>query len=227
MENVPGRPVISNCDTPTEKASEFLDHHPKPVMQKGKSYIRDSGDFINNTKELQSIPDGAILITSDVVALYPSIPHDAGLKAFKDALDNRESKCISTEDHINMARFVLQNNYFEFNGIVKRQISGTAIGTKFAPRYACIFVDKLETDFLNTQEYLPLVWYRYIDDIFFIWTHGEEKLKFFLDDLNKYHPNINFTHQSNKEYINFLDLTVSLLDNRVSTDLYVKPTDRH
>ena len=88
-----------------------------------------------------------------------------------------------------MARFVLQNIFFEFNGIVKQQISETAIGDKFALTYACIFVDKLETDFRNTQEYLPLVWYRYIDDVFFIWTHSEEKLKFFLADLNKYHPN--------------------------------------
>ena len=145
----------------------------------------------------------------------------------KDALDNRENKFVSTEDLIKMARFVLQNNYFELNGIAKQQISGTAIDTKFALTYACIFIDKLETDFLNTQEYLTLVWYRYIDDIVFIWTHGEEKLKLFLDDLNKYPPNINFTHESNKECINFLDLTVSLLDNKVSTDLYIKPTDRH
>ena len=77
-----------------------------------------------------------------------------------------------------MARFVLQNNYFEFNGIVKQQISGTAI-VKFAPSHACIFMDKLETDFLNSQEYLPLVWCRCIDDIFFIWTHGEKNLSFF------------------------------------------------
>ena len=40
--NVPGRPVISNCRTPTEKVSEFLDHHLKPIMQNGLSYIRDS-----------------------------------------------------------------------------------------------------------------------------------------------------------------------------------------
>ena len=126
-------------------------------MQKGKSYIKDSGDFINKIKELQSISDGAILVTSDVVALYPSTRHEAGLKALKDALDNRESKSISTEDLIEMARFVSQNNYFEFNGIDKQHISGTAIGTKFAPTHACIFMDKLETDFLNRQEYLPLV----------------------------------------------------------------------
>ena len=30
----------NNCGTPTEKVSEFLDHHVKPVMQGGHSYIK-------------------------------------------------------------------------------------------------------------------------------------------------------------------------------------------
>ena len=81
LHSVPGRPVISNCGTPTEKASGFVDYHLKPIMQKGKSYIKDSGDFINKIKSLQNIPEGAILVTADVVGLYPSIPHEAGLKA--------------------------------------------------------------------------------------------------------------------------------------------------
>ena len=37
LEKVPDRPVISNCGTPTETASEFLYHHLKPGMQSGKS----------------------------------------------------------------------------------------------------------------------------------------------------------------------------------------------
>ena len=88
------------------------------------------------------------------MALYPIIPHEAALIALKEALDNRENKSVSTKDLIKMACFVLQNNYFEFDGIFKQQISGTAIGSKFALTYACIFMDKLETGFLNTQEYL-------------------------------------------------------------------------
>ena len=97
----------------------------------------------------------------------------------KDALDNRENKAVGTEDLMKKAGFVLQNNYFEFNGIVKQQISGTAVGTKFAPTYACIFMDKLETDLINTQEILALACYRYIDGIFVILTHWQEKLKVF------------------------------------------------
>ena len=39
LYNVPGRPVILNCGTPTEKASELLDFHSKPLMQISWSYI--------------------------------------------------------------------------------------------------------------------------------------------------------------------------------------------
>ena len=67
---------------------------------------------------------------------------------------------------------IAKNNYFKFNGKVKQQISGTAIGTKFAPPYACIFMDEVETSFIETQEMKALVWFRYIDDVFYLdpWT---------------------------------------------------------
>ena len=54
-----------------------------------------------------------------------------------------------------MTEFVLKNNYFEFNDKVKKQLSGTAIGTKFAPAYASIFMDKIESHFLKSQELTP------------------------------------------------------------------------
>ena len=62
LSNVPGRAVISNCGAPTEKVSEFLDSQLKPMMQAGKSYIRDSLDFINKIKQLDPIPENAILV---------------------------------------------------------------------------------------------------------------------------------------------------------------------
>ena len=147
LSDVPGRPVISNCGMPTEKVSEFLDYQLKPVMQNGKSYIRDSGHFLERIKNINTLPENAILVTADVVGLYPSIPHEAGLSALKKALDNRSVKKIPTENLIKMAEFVLKNNLFEFNNKVLQQISGTAIGTKFAPPYACIYMDRVEQDF--------------------------------------------------------------------------------
>ena len=97
------------------------------------------------------IPQDSILATEDVVGLYPSIPHNAGLKALTEALNCRKNKKMPTDMLVKMAEFVLTNNYFEFGRKVFHQISGTAIGTKFAPSYACIFMDKFETYFLKMQ----------------------------------------------------------------------------
>ena len=65
-------------------------------MQRGWSYIKNSGDFMKKTRNLGSIPKTAILITADVVGLYPSIPHEAGLKALREVLDKREQHTIPT-----------------------------------------------------------------------------------------------------------------------------------
>ena len=168
LQSVPSRPVISNCGTTPEKVSEFLDYHLKPTMQSAKSYIKDSSDFLRKLNDLGKLPENAILVTTDVVGLYPSIPHADGLEALLAKLKEREDKSIATEDLLQMARFVLKNNFFEFDSKIKQQISGTAIGRNFAPPNACIFMDKFETDFLTTQNLKPWVWLRCIDDIFLV-----------------------------------------------------------
>ena len=50
--NVPGKPITSNCGTPTKKVSEYLDFCIKPTMQNRWSYVKDSSDFKNKIKKL-------------------------------------------------------------------------------------------------------------------------------------------------------------------------------
>ena len=59
-------------DFPTEKVSEFLGFHLKPLMQSSWSYIRGSGDFIDKMKRIGKVPEGSFLVTADVVSLYSS-----------------------------------------------------------------------------------------------------------------------------------------------------------
>ena len=100
--------------------------------------MKDSGDFINKIRRIGSVPDNAVLVTAGVTRLYPSIHHYIGLKRLREVLDKREKKNISTEELVQMAEFVLKSNFFKFNGQIKQQISGTAIGTKCGPTYTCI-----------------------------------------------------------------------------------------
>ena len=63
--------------------------------------------------------------------------------------------------------------------------------------------------------------------MFFIWTHGQEKLDSFLEELNRCNSSIKFRYESSKTSIPFLDLKVSLSNGYLSTDLHIKSTDRH
>ena len=121
----------------------------------------------------------------------------------------------------------MKNNIFNFNQKTLKQKRGTATGTKFVPTYSILFLAELEEKSLEKVDNKPYLWWRYRDDIFFIWEHGEEKLRNFLETLNEFHPTIKFTAEWSQKSINFLDVTVSLINGQIETDLFVKFTDSH
>ena len=192
LYDVPGRPVISNCGFYNENISSFLDFHLQPLAQKVKSYIKDTNHFLKKIKGLGQLPGGTILCTIDVVS-YPNIPHNEGLAFLKDFLDSRVDKQVTTDTLIELTQLVLKNNNFGFSDKSYKQICGTAIGTKFAPPYAVLFMAVLEQNILSKVKKKPSVWWRYIGGIFIIWEHREESLQEFINEINSLHPPIKFT----------------------------------
>ena len=75
---------------------------------------------------------------SDAVALYPSIPHDGGLHALTCFLREKIFSDVVNRGILDLARFVLTRNYFEFNGNLYIQKSSTGIGAIMAVVYAVI-----------------------------------------------------------------------------------------
>lgn len=76
----------------------------------------------------------------------------------------------------------------------------------------------METKFLKNQKLEePVVWFCYTDNVFLV-----KNISSFSEDLNKFHLNIKFTHETNKECIHVLDLQVGILDGQGLIDLYVK-----
>ena len=89
------------------------------------------------------------------------------------------------------------------------------------------FMGKLEREFLITQDVKARKWWRFIDDNFAIWTHGESSLRDFIESLNRHHPTIKFTATWLAQKVMFLDMTVYLENGQIRTDLHVKPTNKH
>ena len=57
-------------------------------MTSGMNYINDTSDFLSKLKNLKKVPDNAILVATDVVGLYLSIPYIESLEILKKQFDN-------------------------------------------------------------------------------------------------------------------------------------------
>ena len=101
------------------------------------------------------------------------------------------------------------------------------MGTNVAPYLANIFMARFEDTYVYTYKPQPLIWLRFIDDIFCIWTHRQEQLDNFIQFLNSCHKSIKFTTEISNECISFLDTNIILTGGKLITDLYSKPTDSH
>ena len=118
-------------------------------------------------------------------------------------METRVDKQISSDTLAELADVVLKNNIYEFDEKTFKQKRGTAIGTKFASPYAILFMADFEEKILESFEKKPMIWWRYIVDIFFIWELGEESLKVFIEQVNMFHFTIKFTAEYSKEEVNF------------------------
>ena len=225
----PGRPIISGNGSPTEKLSQLVDHFLQPLIPKIKSYLKDTSHFLNVLKNLGEVPKDSILVTLDVSSLYTNIPTIEGIRAVAKLLAKHRFGGTEPRNQkiVRMLKYVLTLNNFRFNGENYLQIGGTAMGTKCAPSYANCFMGDWEEKYVYTYHLQPLIWKRFIDDIFMIWTHGEEELQNFLRHLNNSHESIKFTMESSKSHIAFLDTLVKLNEGKISSELYTKPTDSH
>ena len=90
---------------------------------------------------------------------------------------------------------VLKKNNFQFNGVNYLQIGGTAMGTKVAPSFAITYMGNFEEKHVYTYIQQPLMYLRYIDDIFIIWQHGVNDLAKFIEHMNSAPPLYQIHHR--------------------------------
>ena len=148
---------------------------------------------------------------------------------------------------IETSSFILLNNNFLFDNIMYKQLIGTAMGTKFAPPYACLAIRFLEETKLynelavrfspNYCDFIIKHFFRYMDDGIIPWPKVLD-INIFENLLNNLDPKIEFTLDAAKEvdnpdvikqqFLNFLDIKIILHDSReVETDMYYKATNTH
>ena len=150
---------MSSCDAPTERISEFVDYHLRPLVT---PYMKDTTDFMLKLSALSHLPQNCIVVTFDVNSLYTNIPHDEGIEACRLFLETRPLLHPPTVYLTKMMELILKQNNFTFNNEHYLQVNGMAVGTRMAPSYANLFMASVEVQLLSWITDKPLIWWRYL-----------------------------------------------------------------
>ena len=219
----PLRLITSCCGTAIEHLSQFTEFYLQPLARRLPSFIKDTTDLLNRIKELNKngpFPEGTLLVSWDVVSMFPNIDNNLGLTAVEKALDARDKSIPSTKCILEAVEICLKCNHSVFKGDFFLQIHGTAMGPKNACSYADLAMGELDHKAKFCGPLKPALWWRYRDDIFDLWQQGPSALENFTGFINSLYPTIKFELLSSDSYLNMLDVTLYLIDGFIRTDIY-------
>ena len=226
--NPPGRPIVSGIDSVTSRIGKYIDHYLQPLVKLVPSYLKDTGDTIRLLEKIRHQGD-ILLVTADVAALYTCIPHHLGLAAVETFLTRNSLLPILQRNFImELLVFATKHNYFWFQGVFYSQIRGVAMGAKYAPSLANLFMAQWEEDVVYALRRPELLlWARYIDDVLFLWKGDMESLDAFMIQWNDNDRGIVLSYEASPTSIHFLDLEISTTHDKLEFKTYFKPTDRN
>ena len=233
-----GRPKVHKPDHPLREildgsggVMKDTDKHLagiiKPYAYENKFRLENSEDFVKRASELV-LKEDEVLVSYDVVAMYPSIPQDRAITAINHKLVNdpelsQRTKMTPTEI-IELLRMCLGGTYFVFNQQLYIQIRGLAIGASTSGFAADIVMEQVETTALATFINPPSFWARFVDDVY---SNPKKKIKdLFLAHLNAQDEHLKWTAEEEKEkQLPYVDVrTMRQPDGTLKFDVYRKPT---
>ena len=195
----------------------------KPLISNNNE-VKDSFEFKEFILGQQVSSENECMISFDVTSLFPNIPLNETIELCEQLWT--ETETMTKEALVELLRFSTKDLSFLFNDKWYKQKDGVAMGSPLAPTLASIFMQSFENIIDQFTGSKPLVYKRYVDDIFLIFEK-EDQVKPFLDYMNGIHPNIKFTmefEQQNK--ISFLDVLIKRVNHeRYQTEVFRKKTD--
>ncbi|MEL7308412.1 MAG: hypothetical protein AAGK05_11445, partial [Pseudomonadota bacterium] len=208
----PLRPIASVHSTPTNKIDWICGRILNQLVQYVPAHLPSSSALIEDFKNLSNsyLNADSVFVSLDVVNLYPSVPISSALKVVSNFAREHWSKIdtlnMSEEQFLKLLTFVSYNYEIQYNNKVYLQIKGCPMGSHYAPPFAIIFMNHVESKaltLLQTEfnciglQNNSILYKRYIDDsIFGPFKRNQAFFERILTIFNSIDENIKFTLES-------------------------------
>ena len=230
------RPVCSDCASLPHSVGKWVDRQLQPIVKTQHTYFKNSFELKQLFDTMEPLPPNASLFTYDAVSMYTNIDTSQCIERLTSFLSDTET--IKKFPHlkptalIEAINIVMKNNRMRFHDTIVHQHKGIAMGMAPAPSIANLFVAIYEQSNIVPfpKSNLPFL-RRFIDDGFGIWlrdcNHEKDSQQWdlFQNIVNAMGLTWEFSPRS--QSVTFMDLTVTLLDGKITTSLYAKPMALH
>lgn len=211
---IPGRPIIAQCDGPTERIGRYLDHFLVPIVQRDPLYLLDSKELVH-LLEYRHFTENVLLITYDVTSMYTNMPHEELLSSTKKALEANiymdfGIKLPPVSDFIDLLRILITQTEFTYNGRFFRQTVGASMGAIPSPEICDIRMLELLREILPRfpHRHRILLNKKYRDDGLLVFNGTAAEAHTLFDIANSAHPLLKFEFNISDHQCTFLDLDI-------------------
>ena len=207
------RLIINTKGSAFYKIAKLVSKELKPLTTTGKSYIKDTEEFVSKLKN-EKIEDDEKLISFDIADMYPSLPKLDVFNEVKRRINENEFKpAINKIALIKLAEISIQYMTFQIDGKFYEQAEGLFIGSPASPCFAELFIQRLEEVNIYKMIHTPRLWLRKVDDTFTISKYNMDPT---LKELNQIHPNVKFTAEEEvNKSIPFLDCKITRTEEKM------------
>ena len=225
---IPLRPILSMVGSSQHQVAQFLAELLQPVNLKfSKHCVQDSFSFVDILRTSNIEVSNCFICSFDIKSLFTNVPLTEVIDICVSEAYGATDQLVDMPVHVfkELLIFATKDVEFSFNDSMYRQIDGVAMGSPLGPLLANVFVGSLEEKLFDQHDG-PLLYKRYVDDVFAIFTCKNQCYDF-LKRINHLHASIQFTCEEEiNNKIAFLDVQIEkdLKNNKFLTSVFRKNT---
>ena len=180
--------------------------------------VKNSFDF---AEEVVNYDHNLYMASLYLESLFTNIPLEETIKNCVNDLfsNNFYSGKLSRKDLYDLLKIATTESSFVFDNKLYKQIDGVTMGSPLGPILANAFLCHSEKTCLNEcpSQFQPVVYRRYVDDIFDLFK-SKEHVRLFVNYMNSKHKNIKFTFETEgSNNFSFLDVKITRKNKRFVT----------